>query len=108
MAGGRESRLNGFLKKGMHSVGVSRQCSGPAGRIENCQVGVFTAYASRWGQALVDRRLYLPRHWAEDTVRREKASVPPETALGCQTARKRDPGSAGKRDPFEPQAFAQP
>ena len=90
MAGGRESRLNGFLKKGMHSVGVSRQCSGPAGRIENCQVGVFTAYASRWGQALVDRRLYLPRHWAEDTVRREKASVPPETAFATKPALARE------------------
>ena len=80
----------GFLKKGMHSVGVSRQYSGTAGRIENCQVGVFAAYASRWGQALVDRRLYLPRHWAEDTVRREKASVPPETAFATKPALARE------------------
>ena len=50
----------GFLKKGTHSVGVARQYSGTAGRIENCQVGVFLAYASRLGQALIDRRLYLP------------------------------------------------
>ena len=47
----------GFVKKGPHSVGVSRQYSGTAGRIENAQVGVFVAYASRLGQALIDRRL---------------------------------------------------
>lgn len=86
MAGGRESRLNGFLKKGAHSVGVARQCSGTAGRVENCQVGVFAAYASRWGQALVDRRLYLPRGWADDAARREKASVPQETAFATKPA----------------------
>jgi SRSO17 transposase len=51
----------GFLKKGEHSAGVARQYSGTAGRIENCQVGVFLSYASRWGHALIDRRLYLPR-----------------------------------------------
>ena len=50
----------GFLKKGRHSVGVARQYSGTAGRVENCQVGVFLGYASRLGQALIDRRLYLP------------------------------------------------
>jgi SRSO17 transposase len=49
------------LKKGTHSVGVARQYSGTAGRIENCQIGVFASYASRWGHALVDRRLYLPK-----------------------------------------------
>ena len=47
----------GFLKKGTHSVGVARQYSGTAGRIENCQVGVFVSYASRYGHALIDRRL---------------------------------------------------
>ena len=76
----------GFLKKGRHSVGVARQYSGTAGRVENCQVGVFAAYASRWGRALIDRRLYLPRHWAEDTARREKTSVPPETAFATKPA----------------------
>src|SRR3954467_11509430 len=49
----------GFLKKGTHLVGVARQYSGTAGRIENCQVGVFLGYASPLGQALIDRRLYL-------------------------------------------------
>ena len=50
----------GFLKKGRHSVGVGRQYSGTAGRLENCQVGVFAAYASRYGHALIDRQLYVP------------------------------------------------
>jgi SRSO17 transposase len=66
----------GFLKKGTHSVGVARQYSGTAGRIENCQVGVFLAYASPLGQALIDRRLYLPGTWAADDVRRRDAHVP--------------------------------
>jgi SRSO17 transposase len=51
----------GFLKKGTKSAGVQRQYSGTAGRIENCQLGVFLAYASRHGHALIDRELYLPR-----------------------------------------------
>lgn len=66
----------GFVKKGRHSVGVARQYSGTAGRTENCQVGVFLAYASRFGQALIDRRLYLPKDWAGDTDRRAKTQVP--------------------------------
>ena len=74
----------GFLKKGTHSVGVARQYSGTAGRVENCQVGAFAAYASRWGQALVDRRLYLPRGWAEDDARRAKAQIPEETAFATK------------------------
>jgi len=68
----------GFIKKGAHSVGVARQYSGTAGRIENCQVGVFLAYASRFGQALIDRQLYLPESWAADAERREKTYVPRE------------------------------
>lgn len=66
----------GFVKKGASSVGVARQYSGTAGRIENSQIGVFLAYASRFGQALIDRRLYLPDAWAKDTARRAKAQVP--------------------------------
>jgi SRSO17 transposase len=66
----------GFVKKGRHSVGVARQYSGTAGRIENCQIGVFLAYASRFGQALVDRRLYLPKDWAADVAARSKTQVP--------------------------------
>jgi SRSO17 transposase len=71
----------GFLKKGTHSVGVARQYSGTAGRVENCQVGVFVAYASRFGQALIDRRLYLPEVWANDAARRRVAAVPETVAF---------------------------
>ncbi len=56
----------GFLKKGTKSVGVKRQYSGTAGRIENCQIGVFLASASSSGRVLLDRELYLPAEWAED------------------------------------------
>jgi SRSO17 transposase len=66
----------GFIKKGRHSVGVQRQYSGTAGRIENCQIGVFLAYASTRGRALMDRELYLPKEWADDMVRRAAAKVP--------------------------------
>lgn len=66
----------GFLKKGQKSVGVARQYSGTAGRIENCQIGVFLGYSTRHGQALLDRRLYLPKPWAEDIDRRSAAGVP--------------------------------
>ena len=66
----------GFLKKGTKSVGVARQDSGTAGRTENCQVGVFLAYAGRGGRAFLDRALYLPRAWADDPARRTEASVP--------------------------------
>jgi SRSO17 transposase len=66
----------GFLKKGTHSVGVKRQYSGTAGRIENCQVGVFLVYTTPQGQTLIDRELYLPQEWCTDEARREKAGVP--------------------------------
>ena len=68
----------GFLKKGSKSVGVQRQYSGTAGRIENCQIGVFLAYASPRGHAFLDRALYLPKVWAEDWPRRRAAGVPDE------------------------------
>lgn len=76
----------GFLKKGVQSVGVARQYSGTAGRVENCQVGVFASYASRYGHALVDRRLYLPKSWAEDADRRRKAAVPEDCAFATKPA----------------------
>jgi SRSO17 transposase len=76
----------GFLKKGMHSVGVARQYSGTAGRIESCQIGVFASYASRWGHALIDRRLYLPKTWANDPDRRAKAHVPEDVAFATKPA----------------------
>lgn len=71
----------GFIKKGAHSAGVQRQYSGTAGRIENCQVGVFMAYASRHGYALIDRELYLPESWTQDTQRRRAAHVPDAVTL---------------------------
>ena len=73
----------GFLKKGNKSVGVQRQYSGTAGRIENSQVGVFLAYASAKGRTLLDRELYLPRVWADDRERRVEAGVP--ESVGFQT-----------------------
>ncbi len=66
----------GFLKKGIRSAGVARQYSGTAGRRENCQVGTFLAYRSRWGHALIDRELYLPESWTGDRDRCREASVP--------------------------------
>jgi SRSO17 transposase len=71
----------GFLNKGRKSVGVQRQYSGTAGRMENGQIGVVLAYASPRGQALLDRALYLPQAWAEDAARREAAGVPATVAL---------------------------
>ncbi len=68
----------GFLKKGTKSVGVKRQYSGTAGRTENCQIGVFLAYASPRGRTFLDRELYLPKEWAADLPRREEAGVPQE------------------------------
>lgn len=66
----------GFLKKRHHSVGVARQYSGTAGRIENCQIGVFLAYVSNRGRVLIDRELYLPRKWADSDEDRIAAKVP--------------------------------
>jgi SRSO17 transposase len=74
----------GFLKKGAKSVGVARQYSGTAGRIENCQVGVFLGYATRKGRALIDRALYLPKEWAEDADRRKAAGVPAEVRFATK------------------------
>jgi SRSO17 transposase len=66
----------GDLKKGVHTVGVQRQYTGTAGRIENAQVGVFLAYAGRCGHALIDRRVYLPESWTVDRDRCQRAGVP--------------------------------
>ena len=74
----------GFLKKGTKSVGVQRQYSGTAGRIENCQIGVFVGYASSQGRAFLDRELYLPQEWAQDSERRGEAGVPPEVSFATK------------------------
>ena len=66
----------GDVKKGTHTVGVQRQYTGTAGRIENAQVAVYLTYATAAGHALIDRELYLSKVWAEDTARREQAGVP--------------------------------
>src|SRR5919112_6078594 len=71
----------GFIKKGDKSVGVKRQYTGTVGKRENCQVGVFVAYASERGQAFIDRELYLPEEWAEDKKRRERAGVPEQVGM---------------------------
>jgi len=67
---------SGFLKKGTHSVGVKRQYSGTAGKVENCQIGTFLSYATCRGHVFLDRRLYLPEEWSTDQTRRAQAKVP--------------------------------
>jgi len=80
--GGKDAVLvvdeTGDLKKGTCTVGVQRQYTGTAGRIENSQVAVYLTYASSLGHALIDRALYLPKSWADDTERRAAAGVPDE------------------------------
>ena len=71
----------GFLKKGEKSVGVKRQYTGTAGKTENCQIGVFVAYASDLGQAFIDRELYLPEEWVQDEERRERGGVPEQVGM---------------------------
>ena len=73
----------GFLKQGKASCGVARQYTGSAGKVTNCQIGVFAAYASRHGHAFIDRALYLPKPWASDPARRMAAPVP--EAVGFAT-----------------------
>jgi SRSO17 transposase len=74
----------GFLKKGNKSAGVARQYSGTAGRIENCQIGVFLVYASSKGRTFLDRELYLPKAWADDRVRCEAAAIPEEARFATK------------------------
>jgi SRSO17 transposase len=74
----------GFLKKGTKSAGVQRQYSGTAGRVENCQLGVFLAYASPAGRALIDAELYLPRSWTGDRARCAGAGIPGEVGFATK------------------------
>ena len=76
----------GDLKKGQHTVGVQRQYTGTAGRIENAQVAVYLTYTSRVGHAMIDRELYLPHSWAEDPQRRTEAGVPAEVEFATKPA----------------------
>jgi SRSO17 transposase len=71
----------GFLKKGTTSVGVQRQYSGTAGKVDNCQLGVFLAYASPRGRAMIDRELYLPERWTDDPERCRAARVPEQVGF---------------------------
>ena len=76
---------SGFIKKGVRSAGVARQYTGTTGKIDNCQIGVFLAYAGVKGRALVDRELYLPTAWTEDRARCAAARIP--TRWGSQRNR---------------------
>lgn len=73
---------SGAAKQGKHSVGVARQYSGTLGKVGNCQVGVYLAYASSLGHALLDGELYLPREWTDDPKRCEAAGVPRSVRSG--------------------------
>ena len=74
----------GFLKQGKASCGVARQYTGSAGKITNCQIGVFAAYVSGRGHTFIDRALYLPKAWADDRARRAAAHVPQEIAFATK------------------------
>src|SRR3954466_15401391 len=74
----------GFLKQGKASWGVGRQYTGSAGKITNCQIGVFAAYVSRHGHAFIDRALYLPKSWTDDPTRLAAAHVPPEVGFATK------------------------
>jgi SRSO17 transposase len=74
----------GFLKQGKASCGVARQYTGSAGKITNCQIGVFASYVSRHGHAFIDRALYLPKSWADDPVRLKAASVPSDVSFATK------------------------
>jgi SRSO17 transposase len=74
----------GFLKQGRASCGVGRQYTGSAGKITNCQIGVFATYVSCHGHAFIDRELYLPKSWTDDPVRLAAAHVPEETGFATK------------------------
>jgi SRSO17 transposase len=74
----------GFLKQGNASCGVGRQDTGSAGKITNCQIGVFAAYVSNKGHAFIDRQLYLPKAWTGDPARMRAAHVPEGTTFATK------------------------
>ena len=74
----------GFLKQGKASCGVARQYTGSAGKITNCQIGVFASYVSRHGHAFIDRELYLPKEWTDDANRLKAAHVPDEVGFATK------------------------
>ena len=74
----------GFLKQGKASCGVARQYTGSAGKITNCQIGVFASYVSRHGHAFIDRRLYLPKEWTDHPARLKAAHVPQDVGFATK------------------------
>src|SRR6187431_3332343 len=74
----------GFLKQGKASCGVARQYTGSAGKITNCQIGVFAAYVSCHGHAFIDRALYLPKEWTDDAKRMKAAHVPADVGFATK------------------------
>ena len=74
----------GFVRKAGKSAGVARQYSGTAGRIENCQIGVFLAYAAPAGRTFIDRELYLPQAWVTDRARCAEAGIGPQVAFAIK------------------------
>ncbi|MER6031663.1 IS701 family transposase [Streptomyces sp. NPDC001851] len=80
----------GFIKKGSTSAGVGRQYTGTSGKIDNCQIGVFAAYATGSGRALVDRELYLPKSWTSDRERCRAAKIPDERGFATKGELARD------------------
>ncbi|GAA2387436.1 hypothetical protein GCM10010170_098420 [Dactylosporangium salmoneum] len=96
----------GFVKKGKASAGVQRQYTGTSGKVDNCQIGVFLAYASPAGRALIDRELYLPKSWITDRDRCRKAKVPDEVEFATKPQQARTmlerAVEAGYRSPGSP------
>jgi hypothetical protein len=74
----------GFLKQGKASCGVARQYTGSAGKITNCQIGVFASYVSRHGHAFIDRALYLPKEWTSESARLKAAHVPSDVGFATK------------------------
>jgi SRSO17 transposase len=92
----------GFLKQGKASCGVARQYTGSAGKIANCQIGVFACYVSRHGHAFIDRALYLPKEWADDPKRLKAAHVPEDAGFATkpQIARRMIARAISAKAPF--------
>jgi len=92
----------GFLKQGKASCGVARQYTGSAGKITNCQIGVFASYVSRHGHAFIDRALYLPKEWTDDLERLKAAHVPDEVGFATkpQIARRMIARAIAAKVPF--------
>ena len=92
----------GFLKQGKASCGVARQYTGSAGKITNCQIGVFACYVSRHGHAFIDRALYLPKEWTDDPKRLKAAHVPEDVSFASkpQIARRMIAHAIAAKVPF--------